>query len=43
MLSSLVSANNLDKEWVDLILIALELGISAEEIKDFLNNSYRPS
>ncbi|MBM7602631.1 DNA-binding transcriptional MerR regulator [Metabacillus crassostreae] len=43
MLSSIVSANNLDKEWVDLILIALELGISSEEIQDFLNNPYRPS
>jgi|GEM_PF-3243508 len=26
----------LDQEWVELILEALELGISVEEIKDFL-------
>ncbi|PMC39597.1 hypothetical protein CJ195_06680 [Bacillus sp. UMB0899] len=27
----------LDQEWVELILEALELGISVEEIKDFLS------
>lgn len=29
---------NLDKEWVDLITNALEMGISSAEIRDFLHN-----
>ncbi|TYS60098.1 anti-repressor SinI family protein [Sutcliffiella horikoshii] len=29
---------NLDKEWVELIGSALELGISSAEIRDFLHN-----
>ncbi|WHY00326.1 anti-repressor SinI family protein [Neobacillus sp. DY30] len=29
----------LDKEWVALIKKALELGISVEEIRDFLRNN----
>ncbi|SET73536.1 antagonist of SinR [Salinibacillus kushneri] len=29
---------NLDPEWVELIMEALELGISEEEIKKFLAN-----
>ncbi|NLP49358.1 anti-repressor SinI family protein [Bacillus sp. RO1] len=29
---------NLDKEWVDLITSALEMGISSAEIRDFLHN-----
>jgi hypothetical protein len=29
----------LDEEWVDLIKEALLLGISADEIRDFLNKS----
>ncbi|MGD6990891.1 anti-repressor SinI family protein [Sutcliffiella horikoshii] len=29
---------NLDKEWVDLIINALEMGISSAEIRDFLHN-----
>ncbi|MDX5476453.1 MAG: anti-repressor SinI family protein [Bacillaceae bacterium] len=29
---------NLDKEWVELISSALEMGISADEIRDFLHN-----
>lgn len=31
-------AENLDKEWVDLITNALEMGISSAEIRDFLHN-----
>ncbi|WP_262372647.1 anti-repressor SinI family protein [Sutcliffiella horikoshii] len=29
---------NLDKEWIDLITNALEMGISSAEIRDFLHN-----
>lgn len=29
---------NLDKEWVELISSALEMGISAEEIREFLQS-----
>lgn len=29
---------NLDKEWVDLITDALNMGISSAEIRDFLHN-----
>ena len=29
---------NLDKEWVELISSALEMGISPEEIREFLHN-----
>ncbi|MGV3464314.1 MAG: anti-repressor SinI family protein [Heyndrickxia sp.] len=31
----LASAQKLDQEWVDLILAALDMGISVQEIKDF--------
>ena len=31
------SEKELDKEWVELIKEALELGISIEEIRNFLN------
>ena len=34
---ALDSEKELDKEWVELIKEALELGISIEEIKNFLN------
>ena len=34
---ALTSEKELDKEWVELIKEALELGISIEEIKDFFN------
>jgi hypothetical protein len=39
---NIVKQRDLDNEWVELILIALEMGISFEEIKDFLNNPTRP-
>ncbi|QNF27396.1 MULTISPECIES: anti-repressor SinI family protein [Metabacillus] len=42
MLSSLIIEKGLDKEWVELILSALEIGISVEEIKAFINQSPRP-
>ena len=32
---------NLDKEWVELIGNALEMGISSDEIRDFLHKSPR--
>ena len=31
----------LDQEWVELILEALEVGISVDEIKDFFENKNR--
>ncbi|PKR86148.1 anti-repressor SinI family protein [Heyndrickxia camelliae] len=31
----LPGAQKLDQEWVDLILAALDMGISVQEIKDF--------
>jgi Anti-repressor SinI len=34
---ALDSEKELDKEWMELIKKALELGISIEEIRDFLN------
>jgi DNA-binding transcriptional MerR regulator len=36
MEASLIIEKELDEEWVDLILQARNLGISIEEIKDFL-------
>ncbi|MGE8204409.1 anti-repressor SinI family protein [Heyndrickxia sp. NPDC080065] len=30
-----VNEKNLDQDWVDLILAALDMGISVQEIKDF--------
>ncbi|MGN7940490.1 anti-repressor SinI family protein [Virgibacillus sp. 6R] len=32
----------LDKEWEDLILSALEIGITIDEIKDFFNQFSSP-
>lgn len=29
--------DTLDHEWIDLILEAMEIGLSIQEIKDFLN------
>ncbi|MCQ6281708.1 anti-repressor SinI family protein [Bacillus sp. EB600] len=34
---TLATEKELDKEWVELIKEALELGISVDEIRDFLN------
>ena len=29
----------LDKEWIDLILYAFEIGLEPKDIKEFLNNT----
>jgi DNA-binding transcriptional MerR regulator len=34
-----VNENELDKEWFDLIMEARKLGISFDEIKEFLNKN----
>jgi DNA-binding transcriptional MerR regulator len=36
MLTALVDENELDLEWMELILEARKLGISDEEIREFL-------
>ncbi|NMH75314.1 DNA-binding anti-repressor SinI [Bacillus sp. RO2] len=36
---SIKMTENLDKEWIELIGSALELGISSAEIRDFLHNN----
>lgn len=38
----LASEKELDKEWIELIKKALELGIPVDEIRDFLNGALRP-
>nr|WP_263325109.1 anti-repressor SinI family protein [Neobacillus sp. Marseille-Q6967] len=38
----LASEKELDKEWVELIKNALEIGIPVDEIRDFLNDPSRP-
>ncbi|MFK2825964.1 anti-repressor SinI family protein [Bacillus sp. B190/17] len=42
MFSSLIDKNGLDKEWVELILHARDLGITVDEIREFLSQSLRP-
>lgn len=42
LLTVLASEKEIDKEWVELIKKALELGIPVDEIRDFLNNTSRP-
>ncbi|MED3563409.1 anti-repressor SinI family protein [Bacillus xiapuensis] len=39
METSLINEKELDDEWIDLILQARNLGISIEEIKEFLKVS----
>ncbi|MBL3642730.1 anti-repressor SinI family protein [Peribacillus frigoritolerans] len=39
MLISLFIEKGLDKEWEEMLLDARELGISIEEIREFLNQS----
>ncbi|MBL3644015.1 anti-repressor SinI family protein [Bacillus sp. RHFB] len=39
MLNTLLIEKDLDKEWVELILYARELGISIDEIREFINRS----
>ena len=36
------AGNLLDKEWEELILEALKIGVSVEEIKEFFNQYSRP-
>ncbi|WP_083402287.1 anti-repressor SinI family protein [Bacillus sp. MUM 116] len=38
-MTTIASEKELDKEWVELIKKALELGIPSNEIRDFLNKS----
>jgi DNA-binding transcriptional MerR regulator len=38
MLTSLLDEKELDKEWLELILEARNLGITVDEIKDFLKD-----
>lgn len=33
----MASTQTLDQEWIDLILAALDMGISVQEIKDFFH------
>lgn len=43
MVNSLGSTeNDLDNEWAELILYALEVGMSIEDIRDFFNKYSRP-
>ena len=38
-MAAIVSEKGIDKEWVELIKQALELGISYDEIRDFLKGN----
>ncbi|MFB3170682.1 anti-repressor SinI family protein [Neobacillus sp. 179-C4.2 HS] len=38
MLTTLLDVKEVDKEWLELILEARNLGITVDEIKDFLKN-----
>jgi hypothetical protein len=42
IMSNKVAKKLLDKEWEELILDALKIGISVEEIRNFLNEYSRP-
>lgn len=42
MLTSVANEEELDKEWINLIVQAINLGISVEEIRNFLSNPTRP-
>lgn len=39
--NSIIVEKNLDKEWTELILYALKIGISCEEIRKFLRKDIR--
>nr|WP_311315541.1 anti-repressor SinI family protein [Metabacillus litoralis] len=39
----MIKDRQLDPEWVDLILEALEIGVSVDEIKDFLIKKGSPA
>jgi len=38
-LTATACEKELDKEWIDLIIKARDLGLSVDEIKEFLNKS----
>ena len=42
IMSNKLAEKSLDKEWEELILEALKIGISVEEIKEFFNQYSRP-
>lgn len=39
ILGGYMVTNELDKEWVELILMALNLGLHKDEIRDFINKN----
>lgn len=39
MMNQLVSQKQLDNEWVDLIFLAKAMGITSEEVRQFLQNN----
>lgn len=41
-MDTLTKENELDQEWVELILQAKEKGLSLEEIREFINQFKRP-
>ncbi|WP_084821929.1 DNA-binding anti-repressor SinI [Bacillus sp. SA1-12] len=42
MLRALIDEMGLDKEWIDILLHALEVGVTVEEIIEFFNQEFRP-
>ncbi|MGM7722137.1 DNA-binding anti-repressor SinI [Metabacillus sp. Hm71] len=42
MLIELIKEKGLDKDWTELFLHALEIGISVDEIIEFFNQESRP-
>jgi hypothetical protein len=40
LLAAIINEKGLDKEWVDIALHALEIGMSVEEIIDFFNKYF---
>ncbi|WP_197089607.1 DNA-binding anti-repressor SinI [Bacillus sp. SA1-12] len=43
MLIELIKEKGLDKDWTELFLHALEIGITVEEIIEFFNKDPRPN
>jgi len=41
-LDTVLKENELDKEWVELILQARKQGLSIEDIREFINQTKRP-
>ena len=42
MSSESISEKTMDKEWVEMILLAREMGLSIDEIRDFFKKCPRP-